>query len=200
MICVFILASNAIVVISASGVAAILISQGQNNTLSITGHLKPGLPDFKPPDFSYSKDNITITASTIFSVSSTYITKLKLEREDVVSIYSAQSYFTDHARKHNAICTQVWNNYVPWLYVKNIYRFMFKIFNGLGSVSNWRYHVFGTFCWQKAVSERKAVFLLNWLMHICIWGFMIFLGHRCRFWNCTTTWAGRAHSHWEGFR
>lgn len=113
MICVFILASNAIVVISASGVAAILISQGQNNTLSITGHLKPGLPDFKPPDFSYSKDNITITASTIFSVSSTYITKLKLEREDVVSIYSAQSYFTDHARKHNAICTQVWNNYVP---------------------------------------------------------------------------------------
>lgn len=135
MICVFILASNAIVVISASGVAAILISQGQNNTLSITGHLKPGLPDFKPPDFSYSKDNITITASTIFSVSSTYITKLKLEREDVVSIYSAQSYFTDHARKHNAICTQVGNNYVPWLYVKNIYRFMFKIFNGLGSVS-----------------------------------------------------------------
>ncbi|XP_052687884.1 sodium-independent sulfate anion transporter-like isoform X1 [Crassostrea angulata] len=60
-------ASNAIVVISASGVAAILISQGKNNTLSITGHLKPGLPDFKPPDFSYTKDNITITASTIFS-------------------------------------------------------------------------------------------------------------------------------------
>lgn len=72
LVCVFILASNAIVVISASGVAAILISQGKNNTLSITGHLKPGLPDFKPPDFSYTKDNITITASTIFSVSSTY--------------------------------------------------------------------------------------------------------------------------------
>lgn len=92
LVCVFILASNAIVVISASGVAAILISQGKNNTLSITGHLKPGLPDFKPPDFSYTKDNITITASTIFSVSSTY--------------------------------------------VKNIYRFMFKVFNGLGSVAN----------------------------------------------------------------
>lgn len=73
LVCVFILASNAIVVISASGVAAILISQGKNNTLSITGHLKPGLPDFKPPDFSYTKDNITITASTIFSVSSTYV-------------------------------------------------------------------------------------------------------------------------------
>lgn len=64
-----ILASNAIVVISASGVAAILISQGHNNTLSITGHLKPGLPDFKPPDFSYTQDNITITSNKIFSVS-----------------------------------------------------------------------------------------------------------------------------------
>lgn len=75
LVCVFVLASNAIVVISASGVAAILISQGKNNTLSITGHLKPGLPDFKPPDFSYTKDNITITASTIFSVSSSYTKK-----------------------------------------------------------------------------------------------------------------------------
>ncbi|XP_056018218.1 sodium-independent sulfate anion transporter-like isoform X2 [Ostrea edulis] len=60
-------ASNAIVVVSASGVAAILISQGKNDTLSITGHLKPGLPDFRAPDFSYSRDNITITTSDIFS-------------------------------------------------------------------------------------------------------------------------------------
>ncbi|XP_062612183.1 sodium-independent sulfate anion transporter-like [Saccostrea cucullata] len=60
-------ASNAIVVISASGVAAILISQGKNNTLSITGKIKGGLPDFKPPDFSYSQDNITFSTSDIFS-------------------------------------------------------------------------------------------------------------------------------------
>ncbi|XP_061175475.1 sodium-independent sulfate anion transporter-like [Saccostrea echinata] len=60
-------ASNAIVVISASGVAAILISQGKNNTLSITGNIKPGLPDFKPPDFSYSKDNITFSTNDVFS-------------------------------------------------------------------------------------------------------------------------------------
>ena len=84
-----ILASNAIVVISASGVAAILISQGHNNTLSITGHLKPGLPDFKPPDFSYTQDNITITSNKIFSVSHLiFFLLLKPEKKNQFLVYS----------------------------------------------------------------------------------------------------------------
>ena len=85
-----ILASNAIVVISASGVAAILISQGHNNTLSITGHLKPGLPDFKPPDFSYTQDNITITSNKIFSVSHQilFFFILKLKKKIQFLVYS----------------------------------------------------------------------------------------------------------------
>lgn len=85
-----ILASNAIVVISASGVAAILISQGHNNTLSITGHLKPGLPDFKPPDFSYTQDNITITSNKIFSVSHLILYSFILKPEKILQflVYS----------------------------------------------------------------------------------------------------------------
>lgn len=34
-----------------------------------------------------------------------------------MSIYSAQPYFTDHPRKRNAICADMTNNHVPWLYI-----------------------------------------------------------------------------------
>lgn len=40
--------------------------------------------------------------------------------------------------------------------------------------------------------------LIDAYLYLRLYDFI--LGHRCRFWNCTTTWAGRAHSHREGFR
>lgn len=43
--------------------------------------------------------------------------KLNIERKCVVSIYSAQPYFTNHARKRNVICAWKANNYVPLLYI-----------------------------------------------------------------------------------
>ncbi|KAK3091412.1 hypothetical protein FSP39_019726 [Pinctada imbricata] len=60
-------AANAIVVISAAGVAAAFISEGKNDTLTITGNLKSGVPPFKPPDFSLHDGNTTYTAGNILS-------------------------------------------------------------------------------------------------------------------------------------
>lgn len=60
-------AANAIIVISAAGVVAILRSQGHNDTVSITGDIKPGLPPFKPPSFSVQNGNETISGVSILS-------------------------------------------------------------------------------------------------------------------------------------
>ncbi|XP_067670995.1 sodium-independent sulfate anion transporter-like [Haliotis asinina] len=59
--------ANAIIVISAAGIAASLLSQNITGKLTITGHLKEGLPPFKPPSFSVSNGTHTYTASDIFS-------------------------------------------------------------------------------------------------------------------------------------
>ncbi|XP_059146460.1 sodium-independent sulfate anion transporter-like [Physella acuta] len=61
-------ASNAIVVISAAGIVAILESQGvANGTISITGHIKPGMPTVSFPKFEIDNGNVTMSAADIFS-------------------------------------------------------------------------------------------------------------------------------------
>ncbi|XP_071132678.1 sodium-independent sulfate anion transporter-like isoform X2 [Mytilus edulis] len=58
--------ANAIVVISASGIVAILLSYDVDK-LTITGHIKSGLPPVKVPAFSVSDGNTTISTSEIFT-------------------------------------------------------------------------------------------------------------------------------------
>ncbi|XP_021350031.1 sodium-independent sulfate anion transporter-like [Mizuhopecten yessoensis] len=60
-------AANAIIVISASGVVAILRSQNINDAISITGDIQQGLPSFSAPSFSVQNGNDTISAGTILS-------------------------------------------------------------------------------------------------------------------------------------
>ncbi|XP_069124023.1 sodium-independent sulfate anion transporter-like isoform X1 [Argopecten irradians] len=60
-------AANAIIVIGASGVVAILESQNIKDAISITGEIQPGLPPFKAPSFSLQNGNETISSGTILS-------------------------------------------------------------------------------------------------------------------------------------
>ncbi|XP_033749910.1 sodium-independent sulfate anion transporter-like isoform X2 [Pecten maximus] len=60
-------AANAIIVITASGVVAILRSQNIDDAISITGDIEPGLPPFRAPSFSVQNGNETISAGTILS-------------------------------------------------------------------------------------------------------------------------------------
>lgn len=61
------LGANAIVVIVASGISAILLSYDIDK-LTITGHIKSGLPPVQLPKFSVSDVNTTISAGEIFTV------------------------------------------------------------------------------------------------------------------------------------
>ena len=61
------LGANAIVVIVAAGISAILLSYNIDK-LSITGHIKSGLPPVQLPKFSVSDTNTTISADEIFKV------------------------------------------------------------------------------------------------------------------------------------
>lgn len=58
--------ANAIVVIVASGISAILLSYDIDK-LTITGHIKSGLPPVQLPKFSVSDVNTTISAGEIFT-------------------------------------------------------------------------------------------------------------------------------------
>ncbi|CAL1531225.1 unnamed protein product [Lymnaea stagnalis] len=60
-------ASNAIVVISAAGVVAILESQGFNDTITVTGEIAAGLPTLSIPKFEINNENITMSTGEIFS-------------------------------------------------------------------------------------------------------------------------------------
>lgn len=60
-------ARNAIVVMGAAGLAAILEMYG-HVPFSLTGTIPPGLPPFKPPSFSVSDGNTTYNAEDIFKV------------------------------------------------------------------------------------------------------------------------------------
>lgn len=57
--------ANAIIVITAAGVVAIMHMYGYTSQFSITGYVKPGLPPFKPPSFSVQNGNSTIEAGEI---------------------------------------------------------------------------------------------------------------------------------------
>ncbi|XP_050408906.1 sodium-independent sulfate anion transporter isoform X1 [Patella vulgata] len=59
--------ANAVIVISAAGVAAGLIGLNIKDKLSITGELKAGLPPFRVPDFTLESGNITQSAGEIFT-------------------------------------------------------------------------------------------------------------------------------------
>lgn len=61
------LGANAIVVIVASGITAILLSYNIDK-LTVTGHIKSGLPPVQFPKFSVSDVNTTISAGEIFTV------------------------------------------------------------------------------------------------------------------------------------
>ena len=54
--------------ISCAGIAAILEKYGHGDAISITGHVKAGLPPFKLPDFSYTQGNVTHTTGDVFGV------------------------------------------------------------------------------------------------------------------------------------
>ncbi|KAJ8318582.1 hypothetical protein KUTeg_003673 [Tegillarca granosa] len=58
--------ANAIVVVTASGVVAILLSQNID-VISKTGDLTPGLPPFRIPDFSLHSHNVTKSTGEIFT-------------------------------------------------------------------------------------------------------------------------------------
>uniref|UniRef100_A0A0B7AJE2 STAS domain-containing protein n=1 Tax=Arion vulgaris TaxID=1028688 RepID=A0A0B7AJE2_9EUPU len=58
---------NAIVVISAAGVAAALESQGLADAVSVTGDIKPGMPPFEPPKFELTDGNVTIPSSEVLA-------------------------------------------------------------------------------------------------------------------------------------
>nr|KAI8753200.1 sodium-independent sulfate anion transporter-like [Biomphalaria glabrata] len=60
-------ASNAIVVISASGVVAILEYRGMTDYIRVTGHIKPGLPEFTLPRFQVDTGNVTLSTGQVFS-------------------------------------------------------------------------------------------------------------------------------------
>jgi len=60
-------ARNAIIVVIASGVSAGFL-QHNHTPFTLTGHIKPGLPQFKAPSFTLSYENTTLSASEVFSV------------------------------------------------------------------------------------------------------------------------------------
>ncbi|XP_064603383.1 sodium-independent sulfate anion transporter-like isoform X2 [Liolophura sinensis] len=56
---------NAVIVIATAGIAGAL--EAQNITeLTLTGELVPGLPEFRPPSFTFESHNITMTTSQVF--------------------------------------------------------------------------------------------------------------------------------------
>lgn len=61
--------ANAIIVICAAGTTAIIERYDENITQSVTvtGHIKAGLPKFEPPAFEYTDHNTTMGAGDIFS-------------------------------------------------------------------------------------------------------------------------------------
>lgn len=61
------IAANAIVVVVATAVVAIMHHFGHTTEISITGYVNPGLPPFKLPEFSYLKGNTTVEANEMFS-------------------------------------------------------------------------------------------------------------------------------------
>ena len=73
-----ILAANAIIVVGASGIAAILLSQNIDK-LTLTGNIKAGLPPVRFPDFSIKDGNTTITTGDLFSVSLIYCKSVSIQ-------------------------------------------------------------------------------------------------------------------------
>ncbi|XP_059146486.1 sodium-independent sulfate anion transporter-like [Physella acuta] len=57
--------SNAIVVITAAGVAAILERHDVTNTISLTGEIAQGLPPFAAPSFEINQGNITMSSGEL---------------------------------------------------------------------------------------------------------------------------------------
>ncbi|KAH9499580.1 hypothetical protein Btru_074179, partial [Bulinus truncatus] len=60
-------ACNAIVVITAAGVVAIMEEHGLNDTVAVTGHIKSGMPDVSFPKFEVDVGNVTLSTKEIFS-------------------------------------------------------------------------------------------------------------------------------------
>ena len=65
---IFLSARNAIVVILAATLAAVLLHYGID-AFSLTEKVEPGLPKFAVPSFTVQDGNTTYTAEDIFSVS-----------------------------------------------------------------------------------------------------------------------------------
>jgi len=61
------IARNAVVVVGAAGLAAILMLYNME-PFTLTGDIPAGLPPFKPPSFSVSDGNTTYNAEDIFKV------------------------------------------------------------------------------------------------------------------------------------
>ncbi|KAL4240737.1 hypothetical protein ACF0H5_001525 [Mactra antiquata] len=57
--------ANAIVVITAAGIVAILHQYGHDDAITITGYVKPGLPPFQFPKFELQNGNETLVAKDI---------------------------------------------------------------------------------------------------------------------------------------
>ncbi|CAL1531872.1 unnamed protein product [Lymnaea stagnalis] len=60
-------ASNAIVVITAAGIVAIMESQGIKGDISVTGNITGGMPPVSFPKFEINNGNVTMNAGEIFS-------------------------------------------------------------------------------------------------------------------------------------
>ncbi|XP_059155315.1 sodium-independent sulfate anion transporter-like [Physella acuta] len=60
-------AANAIVVIVAAGVVAIMENNGHNGTVTVTGNIQAGFPTVGFPKFKMTDGNITMSAGEIFS-------------------------------------------------------------------------------------------------------------------------------------
>ena len=61
-------ARNAIVVIIASSMAAVLYHNDVNK-FTLTGNITSGIPSFKPPEFTLTHENHTYTVTDFFEVS-----------------------------------------------------------------------------------------------------------------------------------
>ena len=75
----YIAGRNAIVVVTASCMAALLISK-DIDVFSQTSHVRPGLPSFSLPKFSVHSGNVSLSTADVFQVS-TYIEKQRAEMD-----------------------------------------------------------------------------------------------------------------------
>ena len=70
---------NAIVVVTASCMAALLISK-DIDVFSQTSHVRPGLPSFSLPKFSVHSGNVSLSTADVFQVS-TYVEQQRAEMD-----------------------------------------------------------------------------------------------------------------------